>query len=154
MTSAPLNLEKKVLVRVDGREFEVKTPFIIGRHDDRLELCIRSFGRYRVEDAAVFAAAAQRLRMMTEEFPPIICTGVRAGQEISRLQLLVFYHPGRGLSIIATGRREMDIYYEEEGNEMHVKTAGNYSGEIVNVGSWARVEVKKLNHTIYLELLE
>ena len=154
VTSAPLNLERRVLVSVDGREFEVKTPFIIGRHDDRLELCIRSLGRYRVEDAAVFAAAAQRLRMKTREFPPVICTGVPARQVISRLQLLVFYHPGRGLSIIATGRRKMDIYYEENGNETLVSTAGYYSGEIVNVGSWARVEVMELNHTIYLKLLE
>ena len=151
---ALLNLEKKVLVRVDGREFEVKTPFIIGRHDERYELCIRSLGRYRVEDASIFSTTAQQLRMKTREFPPIICMGVRAGQQISRLQLLVFYRPGKGLSIIATGRRKMDIYYEDRESERHKKTAGYYSGEVVDVGRWARVKVMKLDPTIYIELLE
>lgn len=127
-----------VRVVVAGESFVARTPFFIGREPTSKRLCIRDAGRFVEAEVELVVRKSEELRLEADFFPPVHVFSTTVDQGVSRLQAYIYAHSGI-LYLIATGRRPMAISREGVGRAV---TRGYYSGEIVELGTRARIEME------------
>ncbi|MEM0460300.1 MAG: hypothetical protein QXZ31_10575 [Thermofilaceae archaeon] len=132
----PESMPVKVAVR--GEVLTVRTPFFLGRDPSSQRLCIRSAEQFFEVEVELVTSRSEELRVEADLFPKVYTFSSEVAQGVSRLQAYVYAARGR-MYLAATGRRPMRIV---RGDGTVTNTKGGYSGEIVELGTWARIEIE------------
>jgi len=127
-----------VRVTVGGEVLTMRTPFFLGRDPTSRRLCVRSAEQFVEVEVELVASRSEELRMEADLFLPVYIFSSEVTQGVSRLQAYVYAARGR-MYLAATGRRPMRIV---RGDGTVANTRGYYSGEIVELGTQARIEIE------------